>query len=245
MMLSFFDLNCKVWYIFIMLILLFTIFILIMSAILHEYAHGWVAHKLGDDTAKNAGRLTLNPLAHLDPFGSVLLPLLMILSNTGFFLAWAKPVPYNPYNLSDPKYGDLKVAIGGPGTNLAIAIFFGIVSRLMPLSDIIKNSLVVNYFQGNHDFLLNQMNGSLAASIFVLSIIVIFINLLLMIFNLIPVPPLDGSKVLMTFLSADWRIRFHKMEPYGIFIILFLLMFGLFRFVWPVLIFLFSIIVGA
>ena len=227
-----------------MLILLFTIFVLIMSIILHEYAHGWVAYKLGDNTAKDAGRLTLNPIAHIDFFGSILLPLLLILSKTGFILGWAKPVPYNPYNLRDSKYGDLKVAIGGPGINFLIAVFFGIVSRLTPLSDMLKNSLVINYFQGNNDFLLSQMNGSLAASIFVLSVIIVFINLLLMIFNLIPVPPLDGSKVLMAFLSADWKMKFHKIEPYGIFIILFFLMFGVFSLIWPVLIFLFSLIVG-
>ncbi|MEA3463525.1 MAG: site-2 protease family protein [Patescibacteria group bacterium] len=227
-----------------MLILLFTIFALIMSAILHEYAHGWVAYKLGDNTAKDAGRLTLNPIAHLDLFGSIILPLLLIMSKTGFIIGWAKPVPYNPYNLRDQKYGDLKVAIGGPATNFLLAILFGLIARLMPLSAILKQNLIVNYFSGNHDFLLNQMHGSMIVSIFVLSIIAVFINLLLMIFNLIPIPPLDGSKVLMTFLSADWKAKFHRVEPYGIFIILFLLMFGFFSLIWPVLLFLFGLIVG-
>ncbi|MCK4554202.1 site-2 protease family protein [Candidatus Parcubacteria bacterium] len=227
-----------------MLILLFTIFALIMSAILHEYAHGWVAYKLGDYTAKDAGRLTLNPMAHLDLFGSIILPLLLILSKTGFILGWAKPVPYNPYNLRDQKYGDLKVALGGPGTNFLLAILFGLAARLTPLSAMLKQNLIINYFSGNHDFLLNQMQGSMIVSVFVLSIIVVFINLLLMIFNLMPIPPLDGSKVLMTFLSADWKAKFHKIEPYGIFIILFLLMFGFFSLIWPVLLFLFGLIVG-
>ena len=227
-----------------MLILLFTILALIMSAILHEYAHGWVAYKLGDDTAKDAGRLTLNPIAHLDLFGSIILPLLLIMSKTGFIIGWAKPVPYNPHNLRDQKYGDLKVAIGGPATNFLLAILFGLVARLTPIAGALKQSLIVNYFSGNHDFLLNQMQGSMMASVFVLSIIAVFINLLLMIFNLIPIPPLDGSKVLMTFLSADWKMKFHKIEPYGIFIILFLLMFGFFSFIWPVLLFLFGLIVG-
>ncbi len=227
-----------------MLILVFTIFALIMSVILHEYAHGWVAYKLGDYTAKDAGRLTLNPMAHLDLFGSIILPLLLILSKTGFILGWAKPVPYNPYNLRDQKYGDLKVALGGPGTNFLLAILFGLFARLMPLPAMLKQNLVINYFSGNHDFLLNQMQGSIMTSIFVLSIIAVFINLLLMIFNLMPIPPLDGSKVLMTFLSADWKAKFHKIEPYGIFIILFLLMFGFFSLIWPVLLFLFGLIVG-
>ena len=225
-------------------IIIFQIAVLIFSAAMHEYMHGFVAYKLGDSTAKDAGRLTLNPMAHLDFFGSFLLPLMLVLSKTGFILGWAKPVPYNPYNLRDQKYGGLKVALGGPGANLIIALFFGLVARLAPLSAIIKNGLIINYFQGNYEFLLNQMHGSLVASVFVLSIIAVFINLLLMIFNLIPIPPLDGSKVLMAFLSEDWKMKFHRMEPYGIFIILFLLMFGFFNLIWPLLIFLFSVIVG-
>lgn len=228
-----------------MLILLFTIFVLVISAIFHEYAHGWSAYKLGDDTAKNAGRLTLNPIAHLDPIGSVIFPLLLVFSGAGFFLAWAKPVPYNPHNLRDQKYGDLKVAIAGPGTNFLLAVLFGLVARLTPITTLVKQSLVINYFQGNQDFLLNQMNGSLMTSIFVLSIIIVFVNLLLMIFNLIPIPPLDGSKVLMTFLPTDWKIKFHRIEPFGIFIVLFLLFFGLFSIIWYPLIFLFSLLVGA
>jgi len=92
-----------------MIITLFIIIVLIISAVFHEYAHGWAASKLGDDTARNAGRLTLNPIPHLDLVGSIILPLFLLIANAGFFLAWAKPVPYNPYNLRDPKYGDLKV----------------------------------------------------------------------------------------------------------------------------------------
>lgn len=216
-----------------------------MSAVFHEIAHGWVAYRLGDDTAKMAGRLTLNPIAHLDPIGSVIFPLLLVFSGAGFFLAWAKPVPYNPYNLRDAKYGDLKVAIAGPGTNFLLAIIFGLVARLLPLADAVKQSLIINYFQANHDFLLTQMQGSMLTSIFVLSIIVVFINLLLMIFNLIPIPPLDGSKVLLPFLPANLRMTFHRIEPFGIFIVLFLLFFGLFNLIWKPLIFLFSLLVGA
>ena len=215
-----------------------------MSAIFHEYAHGWVAYKLGDNTAKDSGRLTLNPMAHIDPFGSILMPLLLIMSKSGFILGWAKPVPYNPYNLTDAKYGDAKVALGGPLTNLAIALLFGLLSRLLPLSIFVKQNLIISYFNGNYEILLSAMNGSLFTSIFVISIIACFINLLLMIFNLIPVPPLDGSKVLMTFLPPDWQARMHQIEPYGIFIIMFLLMSGFFSFIWPIIIFLFEIMVG-
>jgi Zn-dependent protease len=225
-------------------IVIFSIAVLIMSAVMHEYMHGWVAYKLGDNTAKDMGRLTLNPVNHLDPIGSIILPLLLVLSKTGFIIGWAKPVPYNPYNLRDPKYGDLKVAIGGPGTNLAIAIIFGIVARLTPIAANIKQMLVIGFLRGDYDYLLGQMHGSLINSIFILSGIICFINLLLMIFNLIPIPPLDGSKVLMTFLPFNWQIRMHRIEPYGFFIIIFLLMFGLFSLIWPVLLFLFTMIVG-
>jgi len=225
-------------------ITLFLIAALVFSAILHEYAHGWAAHRLGDDTAKNAGRLTLNPLAHLDPVGSLILPLFLILSKSGFIIAWAKPVPYNPYNLRDPKYGDLKVAIAGPGTNFILALIFGLIARFAPLATSAKSGIIFNFFQGNNDFILNQINVSLGASVFVLSFILCFINLLLMIFNLIPVPPLDGSKILTTFLPGKLKIIMYKAEPYGIFIVLFLLILGIFSFIWPLIIFALSLIIG-
>lgn len=229
-------------------IIIFTIVVLVISASFHEFMHGWVAFKLGDNTAKDAGRLTMNPIAHLDPFTSVLLPLMLVLSNSPFFIAAAKPVPYNPYNLKDQKYGDMKVALGGPGSNLLLAISFGVIARLITIPATVKMSLITGYltgyFSGNYDLLLNMMQSSLASSIYVMSIIIVFINLLLMIFNLIPVPPLDGSKILVTFLPTDWKIKFYRIEPYGFFIIIFLLLAGLFSFIWPILIYLFSLIVG-
>ncbi len=225
-------------------IIVLTIAILIMSAVFHEYAHGWVAYKLGDNTAKSMGRLTLNPIKHLDPVGSIILPILLVLSGTGFIIGWAKPVPYNPYNLRDARYGDMKVALGGPGTNLILAIFFGIVARLTPIAIDLKYQLINSFFGRENDYLLGLMSGDFIASIFVISIIAVFINLLLMIFNLIPIPPLDGSKVLMTFLPHEWQVKMHKIEPYGFFIIIFLLMFGVFSLIWPVIIFLFSLITG-
>lgn len=227
-----------------MLLSIFIIAVLIISAVFHEYAHGWVAFRLGDNTARDAGRLTLNPLKHLDPVGSIILPLLLILSRAGFILGWAKPVPYNPYNLRDHKYGDLKVAIGGPATNFLLALIFGLVARFMPLAGSLKETLAVGFFQGDNGYLLSLTHGSMLSSLFVLSIIICFINLLLMIFNLVPIPPLDGSKILMAVLPYGWREKFYRIEPYGIFIILFLLMFGLFSLLWPVLIFLFSLITG-
>ncbi|MDD5032016.1 MAG: site-2 protease family protein [Patescibacteria group bacterium] len=226
-----------------LLVTLFLIFALIISAVFHEYAHGLAAYKLGDPTAKDLGRLTLNPLAHLDIFGSVILPLLLVFSKSPIFIAWAKPVPFNPYNLKDQKYGELKVAVSGPMMNFVLALFFGFLARVIaPLS--LRQELVIKFLSGDYEMLLGQIQGSLINSIFVLSIIFCFINLILMIFNLIPIPPLDGSKILSAFLSYDMREKFLRLEPYGIIIILVLLMFGLLDFVSSATFWLFLSIIG-
>lgn len=227
-----------------MALIIFAIAAVIMSAILHEIAHGWVAYQLGDDTAKNAGRLTLNPVPHLDPLGSIILPLLLVFSGSPFVLGWAKPVPYNPYNLKDPKYGDLKVALAGPGTNFLLAVFFGLVARFIAPTALVKHNLVVSFLNGSFQTVLGDMSGSLLISIFVMSVIICFVNLILMLFNLIPIPPLDGSKVLMTFLPPDWRIKFQQIEPFGIFIVLFLLIFGFIDLIFYPLLFLMRILIG-
>ena len=227
-----------------MSIQLLTIIILIFSVIIHEYAHGWVAHKLGDNTAKNEGRLTLNPLAHIDPFGTIILPLLLLISNFNFLIGWAKPVPYNPYNLSDHKYGDLKVAIGGPIVNLFIAIFAGAISRLIPLDTSLKYSLVNNYLSGDHSSLLSLVSQNLATSAYLMLTIFCLLNLLLMIFNMIPVPPLDGSKVLKPLLPLNLQIKLSQIEPYGLLVIILFLYLGLFGFIWPLMMSLFSFIIG-
>jgi len=217
----------------------------IISAILHEYAHGWVAYKLGDHTAKNAGRLTLNPIPHLDPVGSILVPLLLAFSPSPAIIAWAKPVPYNPNNLNDPKYGDLKVALGGPGTNFILALFFGLVARFLPLAITLKSNIISGLFSANFEMVLNVLQGNILGSVFLLSIVMCFVNLILMIFNLIPIPPLDGSKVLMSFLPWQWQAKFQSIEPYGIFIILALLFFfGLGRLITILFLVLFRLIVG-
>ncbi|MFA6194200.1 MAG: site-2 protease family protein [Patescibacteria group bacterium] len=196
---------------------IFQIIVLILSAIAHEYMHGWMAFRLGDETAKNAGRLTMNPLAHLEWFGSLFLPLVMILSGMPFVFGWAKPVPYNPFNLRDKKYGEAKVALAGPLANLIIAVFFGLCLRFLPFFSI--------YFSG----LLG---------------IIVYINLVLMIFNLVPIPPLDGSKILGAFLPANLRERYLGSERIGfIFVILFVMLAG--NLIMPIVNFLFKVIVGA
>ena len=146
-----------------------------MSAIFHEYAHAWMAYYLGDPTAKNAGRLTLNPIAHVDPFGTVILPLFLMFTG-GMFIGYAKPVPYNPFNLSDQKNGPLKVAAAGPGSNFLIAIIFSVILRVAALPSFWMQAATL----------------------------IIYVNIILGLFNLIPVPPLDGSKILKRFTSIDF-----------------------------------------
>ncbi len=154
--------------------LIFGIVVLIVSVILHEVAHGYMANYLGDPTAKLQGRLTLNPISHIDPVGSIILPALLLLAHSPMLIGYAKPVPYNPYNLRG-KYGEGLVAFAGPGTNILIALLFGLAIR----------------------FGVAQLGPNLVASFAV----IVYINMLLALFNLIPVPPLDGSKVLSTLLG--------------------------------------------
>ena len=227
-----------------MLIMIFAIIALIMSAVVHEVAHGWTAYKLGDDTAKMLGRLTLNPIKHLDLFGSVILPLILVISHSPFFLAWAKPVPYNPYRLRDLKYGPLKVALAGPLSNLIMAVGFAILARLLMIPQHTKLELAINFFQGSFDNLLGMMSGSFINSLFVMFVILVTINLALMIFNLIPIPPLDGSKIIYTFLPARAQEAFHRFEVYGIFVLILLIALGVLDFIGPTLVFCFSWLVG-
>jgi len=227
-----------------MLVVILSIIILIFSIIVHEYGHAFMANKLGDSTAKDLGRLTLNPVPHIDLFGSILLPLFFVLSGTGFILAWAKPVPYNPLRIRDKKYGDLKVAIAGPGSNILLAIFFGLLARFLPLVPGLKSALLSAYLMGDFSFIASEVGGSLLNSVFLMAIIFCFLNLLLAIFNLIPVPPLDGSKILANFLPARIKYKLFSIERYGIFIVLFLLMFGFFRYLFYPIIYSISLLTG-
>ncbi|MDZ7611472.1 MAG: site-2 protease family protein [Candidatus Moranbacteria bacterium] len=175
--------------------------VLIFSVIIHEVAHGLSAFWQGDPTAKYAGRLTLNPVKHLDPVGSIILPLLLVVTQAGIIIGWAKPVPYNPYNLRDQKYGPALVSVAGPLSNLIFALVCGIFFNL---------------------FLKLGIGGDLVFSVFSYAI---YINLLLMVFNLLPIPPLDGSKLLFTFLPISEHTK-QVMEQYGfIFILVFVFMF--------------------
>ena len=166
--------------------MLFTIVVLILSIIIHEVAHGYAAYSLGDPTAKLAGRLTLNPLPHIDLFGSILIPGLLVLSGSSMLFGWAKPVPYNPYNLNNARWGEAIVGFAGVGTNLLLAVIFALIARFSFGTDL-------------------EMFVAPAATIS-------FVNLFLGLFNLIPIPPLDGYTVLRGLLPARFALPFRDFE---------------------------------
>jgi Zn-dependent protease len=199
---------------------IFAFLVLIFSIVIHEFSHGWMADQLGDPTARYMGRLTLNPIAHIDLWGSIIVPLFLFLTNAGFIIGWAKPVPYNPYNLRDQKRGPAMVALAGPGANLLIASIFGILIRVLTAYDPIAYADTVNLF-----------------------IVIVSYNILLAIFNLVPLPPLDGSKILDYFLPPSLHSVMETLEKnYFLFLIIFIL-FG-FQLILPIIYFLFGVITG-
>lgn len=197
-------------------IAIFEILILLVSIILHELAHGYAALALGDPTAKYAGRLTLNPIKHLDLFGSIILPLLLALGGLPI-IGWAKPVPYNPYNLNYPRRDEVLVAFAGPATNLGIAILFGLSLRFAGI-----------YFSPSFGVIIS---------------LIIFINILLAIFNLVPIPPLDGSKLLFLAIPPKYAGVRQALERYGIFIAIFFIFF-VWQYIFPIVPVIFKLITG-
>lgn len=180
---------------------IFQLAILIFSVVIHEVSHGLAANALGDPTAKYAGRLTLNPLKHLDPFGSVILPFLLAFAHLPI-IGWARPVPYNPYNLKvrNQDLGSAVVGAAGPGANIAVALVFGFFIRFSPL------------WAGSF--------GSIAEPLVGIMSLIVLINLILATFNLVPIPPLDGSKVLFTLLPYRWHDARQFLERFGFFLLL-------------------------
>lgn len=195
--------------------IIFSLIIILFSVVIHEYMHGWMADYLGDSTARDAGRLTLNPIAHIDIWGSILMPALIFLG-TGLAFGYAKPVPFNPYNLRDQKYGSAKVAVAGPLANLITALFFGLILRFAPGLNIVMVSFLYA---------------------------IVYTNLALMIFNLLPIPPLDGAKVIAPFLPYNLQMKLLQLEHYGFILVLLFVFFG-FSIIIPVINFLFRLIVG-
>ena len=204
-----------------LLILIFQLCVLIFSIIVHEVSHGVVALRLGDPTAKNLGRLTLNPIKHLDLFGSIILPITLMLVQSPVLLGWAKPVPYNPHNLKNPKVGSGLIGAAGPLSNLLVALLFGVIARLM---------LMASGFEMAQVFL-------------VLVNYIVFINVLLAVFNLLPIPPLDGAGILFSLLpSGSYRIQ-ETLTRYGFLILVAFLLFG-FQVITPIVYGLFRLIIG-
>lgn len=195
--------------------LIFFFIIIIPSAIIHEYMHGWVANYFGDPTAKYAGRLTLNPLAHIDLWGTLLMPLTLFLFSGGRFLfAYAKPVPVNPLFLRG-KYSATMVAAAGPLANFVTAAAIGLLVRFLPTSP------------------FTEILG-----------LIVYANVLLGVFNLIPIPPLDGSKVLFPLLPASFDQLKEVMERYGFFIILFFLFVVGFQWILPIIFWFYRLFAG-
>ena len=203
-------------------ILIFQLSILLMSVVIHEVSHGIVALWQGDPTAKLMGRLTLNPIKHLDVWGSFLVPLMLFVFSGGNYLfGWAKPVPYNPYNLRNQKWGAAMVGAAGPISNFVIAIVFGIALRFFPVASDL--AFMQNLFQ--------------------VFIIIVMLNIILGVFNLIPIPPLDGSKLLFSILPPHMSHIQQMLERYGFIILLFFIFFA-FQVIFPIVGGLFHLITG-
>ncbi len=178
--------------------LFITLVILFFSVVLHEVAHGVVALWNGDSTARDMGRLSLNPLRHVDPFGTVLLPLILVFLQSSVLFGWAKPVPINPLRFRNRAFGTLTVGAAGPGMNIALALLFALGFRMASVADPFR---VVCFYGAS-------------------------INVLLAVFNMLPIPPLDGSRVVGALLSRELRTAYYSLERWGIFIVIALLYLG-------------------
>lgn len=201
------------------------------SIVLHEFMHAYSAYLLGDRTAKNQGRLTLNPIKHIDPVGTIILPLILIVVSSGaFFFGWAKPVPVNVMNTPHPKRSLGLTALAGPMTNLTLAVFAATIIRSFEMQESIYRYL-----------LTGKISDPVSAFMFTL----LSINIGLVILNMLPIPPLDGGRVAVWLLPDEQAKAYASIEPYGMFIILFLIVFNPFGMFDKMAIALFKILMGA
>ncbi|MBP6925967.1 MAG: site-2 protease family protein [Candidatus Pacebacteria bacterium] len=199
---------------------IFYIVILLFSVIIHELAHGYTADYLGDPTPRLQGRLTLNPIPHLDMFGSIILPALLVLSGTGFVVGWAKPIQYNPFNIRNRKWGAILIALAGPLSNIFLATVFGLVLRFFGVG--------------------------LPVAVVTIFAIIVLLNIILALFNLIPIPPLDGHHILFSLLPdsgiggtiKDFLSRYS-------FVLMLVVIFFVWRLLFPIVLWLFALLTGS
>ncbi len=182
----------------------------ILAVVVHEVAHGYVAYKLGDNTAKFMGRLTLNPIVHVDLFGTIILPAILLIAHSPVLFGWAKPVPVNFFNLRNPKEDSAYVAAAGPVSNLLMALGFAIIYHIFVF-------IPIPYIQ--QPVLLTCVYG-------------VQLNLIFAFFNLIPILPLDGGRILAAFMPNRWAYSFSKIEPYGMYIVIALIFLGAFNLIY-------------
>jgi Zn-dependent protease len=191
---------------------------LLLAMVFHEYAHGWVADRYGDSTARLEGRLTLNPVAHIDPFGTILLPLLCLIFPSGILLGYAKPVPVNAWNLRNPRRDMALVAAAGPGMNLLLAIASALaLSAVLAIDASVADSISTGGPGVRRDLL-----GMILVPLAWMCTYSVLINVVLLVFNLIPIPPLDGGRIMVSLLPPRQAEALSRLEPYGMLIIFFL-----------------------
>ncbi len=215
------------------MILFINLFVLYLSIVLHEIMHGWIALLFGDNTAHSQGRLTLNPIKHIDPVGSIVLPLLLYFSKAGFMFGWAKPVPISYSKLHNPKRNILWVSLAGPLTNLTLMLLGLLIFKLIYI--IVPNKLELQHvliaILNQQLSLLTLFSQSMKLGLILLlmatAFYLVLTNLILGIFNLLPIPPLDGSRVIYSLLPSQWAEKYQRLETVGFIILLGLMYFGI------------------